>query len=58
MQRKTGARGLRSIVESALLDAMFEVPALKDVNRVILDADVIEGKGKVRYVQGERATQA
>ncbi|MBO5657941.1 MAG: ATP-dependent Clp protease ATP-binding subunit ClpX [Duodenibacillus sp.] len=58
MQRKTGARGLRSIVESALLDAMFEVPALKDVNRVVLDADVIEGKGKVRYVQGERAKQA
>ena len=40
--RKTGARGLRSIVEDALLDAMFEVPARSDVGKVVVAADTIE----------------
>ncbi len=40
--RKTGARGLRSIVEDALLDAMFEVPARNDVGKVVVSANTIE----------------
>ena len=42
MERKTGARGLRSIVEAALLDAMFEVPAKPEIGRVVLDKATIE----------------
>ncbi|MGF7452724.1 ATP-dependent protease ATP-binding subunit ClpX [Pasteurella bettyae] len=41
LARKTGARGLRSIVESALLDTMYDLPSLKDLTKVIVDEDVI-----------------
>ncbi|MEJ5212094.1 MAG: ATP-dependent Clp protease ATP-binding subunit ClpX, partial [Burkholderiales bacterium] len=41
LQRKTGARGLRSILEHALLDIMFELPSKKDVTKVVVDEDVI-----------------
>lgn len=43
MQRGTGARGLRSIIEKSLLDVMFEVPGKDDVRRVVIDDDVING---------------
>jgi len=45
MERKTGARGLRSIVENALLETMYELPSMKDAKTVMVDAEVInEGK--------------
>jgi ATP-dependent Clp protease ATP-binding subunit ClpX len=43
LKRGTGARGLRSIIESRLLDIMFEAPGRKDIQRVVIDADVING---------------
>lgn len=45
MERKTGARGLRSIVERCLLDTMYQLPDLKDVKKVVINQSVIE-KGK------------
>ncbi|WP_392558380.1 ATP-dependent protease ATP-binding subunit ClpX [Orbus mooreae] len=42
MVRKTGARGLRSIVENILLDVMYDLPSLKNVNKVVVDRDTIE----------------
>ena len=44
LKRKTGARGLRSILEKALLDTMFDLPSLEGVAQVIIDADVIKGQ--------------
>ena len=44
MERRTGARGLRSILEDALLDIMYELPSLQDVSKVVVDDDVIDGK--------------
>ncbi len=44
LKRGTGARGLRSIIESRLLDVMFETPGRTDIRRVVIDADVIQGK--------------
>ena len=44
IQRKTGARGLRSIVEAILLDTMFELPQLDGVSEVVVDKDVVEGR--------------
>ncbi len=41
--RKTGARGLRSIMESILLDTMFDLPSLKDVEEVVISPEVVEG---------------
>lgn len=61
MQRKTGARGLRSIVESSLLDAMFEVPAKPEVGTVKLEieGDVKEGNVRAELIEGPRtAVQA
>tara|TARA_X000001036_G_scaffold193636_1_gene182597 strand:- start:552 stop:1829 length:1278 start_codon:yes stop_codon:yes gene_type:complete len=43
MERKTGARGLRSILESVLLDIMYDLPSEKEVSKVILDESVIKG---------------
>jgi len=46
MERKTGARGLRSILEQVLLDTMYDLPSLEDLSKVIVDEDVIENKSK------------
>ncbi|MDH5545355.1 MAG: ATP-dependent Clp protease ATP-binding subunit ClpX [Gammaproteobacteria bacterium] len=46
MDRKTGARGLRSILEHVLLDIMYELPSMKDVSKVVLDEDTIAGKSE------------
>ncbi|MFC3094712.1 ATP-dependent protease ATP-binding subunit ClpX [Alteromonas sediminis] len=44
MQRKTGARGLRSIVEAVLLDTMYDLPAMENVSKVVIDETVIKGE--------------
>jgi ATP-dependent Clp protease ATP-binding subunit ClpX len=44
--RKTGARGLRSIMETVLLDSMYKIPSLDNVSKVIIDAAVIEGESE------------
>jgi ATP-dependent Clp protease ATP-binding subunit ClpX len=46
MQRKTGARGLRTILEGVLLDTMYDLPSLKGVQKVVVDESVIEGHNK------------
>ena len=46
MTRKTGARGLRSIIENALMDTMYELPSMTDVSEVIVTQDVIEQGAK------------
>ena len=45
-ERKTGARGLRSIMESVLLETMYRIPSLDNVSKVIIDAAVIEGESE------------
>ena len=44
IDRKTGARGLRSILEGILLDTMFDLPGMDGVDEVMIDKDVIEGR--------------
>src|SRR3569833_1905347 len=46
IMRKTGARGLRSILEGILLETMFELPTLSGVQEVVITADVVEGKAR------------
>ncbi len=46
MERKTGARGLRSILEAVLLDTMFKVPSEKGVSKVVIDGSVIRGESE------------
>jgi ATP-dependent Clp protease ATP-binding subunit ClpX len=55
--RKTGARGLRSIMEGILLDAMFELPGLSGVEDIVVNREVVEKGLKPLYVHGERADE-
>lgn len=50
MQRKTGARGLRTIVENVLLDTMYEIPSAKGVSKVVIDKLVIDGENSPYFV--------
>jgi ATP-dependent Clp protease ATP-binding subunit ClpX len=52
--RKTGARGLRSILESILLDTMFELPSMRGVEEVVVSADVVEGRARPLQIYSER----
>ncbi|KAG0295898.1 hypothetical protein BGZ96_010699 [Linnemannia gamsii] len=53
IRRKTGARGLRSILEQALLDTMYELPMTKGVSKVIIDENMIAGEGKPLLIYEE-----
>jgi ATP-dependent Clp protease ATP-binding subunit ClpX len=46
MERKTGARGLRTILETVLLDTMYDLPSMADVAKVVIDDSVISGDAK------------
>ena len=46
LKRKTGARGLRTIVESVLLDTMYDLPSQENVSKVVVDESVIERKSE------------
>ena len=50
LERQTGARGLRAIVEETLLDVMFEVPGRDEIAQVLVDADAIRGQANVTMV--------
>ncbi|MBQ8310398.1 MAG: ATP-dependent Clp protease ATP-binding subunit ClpX [Clostridia bacterium] len=53
LERNTGARGLRSILESAMTDIMYEIPSREDVIRVEITPECIRGEGKCKYVLKE-----
>lgn len=50
MERKTGARGLRSILEHALLDTMYDLPSLDNVEKVVIDDSCIKGEGDPLFI--------
>ena len=52
--RKTGARGLRSIMEGILLDSMFELPTLEGVVEIVVNGEVVEGNATPLYIYEER----
>ncbi len=54
IERKTGARGLRSIMEAILLETMFDLPGLDGVQEVVISSDVAEGKARPLYIYSER----
>src|SRR5690606_38721006 len=55
LERDTGARGLRSIVEDALQDVMYEIPSRDDVAKVIVTAETVRGHGAPRVVTRDEA---
>jgi ATP-dependent Clp protease ATP-binding subunit ClpX len=54
LERKTGARGLRSIIEAALLDVMFDLPSTTNVKKVVVDESCIVGEGKPLLIYEEQ----
>ncbi len=58
MERKTGARGLRSIMEGILLDTMFDLPSLEGVEEVVISKQVVEGTARPLYIYADRAPDA
>ncbi|MBM3952126.1 MAG: ATP-dependent Clp protease ATP-binding subunit ClpX [Rhodospirillales bacterium] len=54
VERKTGARGLRSIMEGILLETMFDLPGFTGVEEVVISAEVAEGKAQPLYIYAER----
>ncbi|MDP8915664.1 MAG: ATP-dependent Clp protease ATP-binding subunit ClpX, partial [Pseudomonadota bacterium] len=52
--RKTGARGLRSIMEGILLDTMFELPTYQGVEEVVVNAEVVEGRAQPLLIYSEK----
>jgi ATP-dependent Clp protease ATP-binding subunit ClpX len=51
--RKSGARGLRAIIEHVMLDVMYEVPSVSDVSEVTITEAVVEGTGLPEYQQAQ-----
>jgi ATP-dependent Clp protease ATP-binding subunit ClpX len=55
IDRKTGARGLRSIIEALLLDTMFDLPSLEGVEEVTISQQAVEGTARPLYSYAARA---
>jgi ATP-dependent Clp protease ATP-binding subunit ClpX len=58
IDRKTGARGLRSIMESILLDTMFDLPSLEGVEEIVISREVVEGSARPLYIYADRSDRA
>ncbi|MGK7861892.1 ATP-dependent Clp protease ATP-binding subunit ClpX [Falsiroseomonas sp. E2-1-a4] len=57
IQRRTGARGLRSIMEAILLSTMFDLPGLEDIEEVVVNREVAEGRASPLFIYGERPAE-
>ncbi len=55
IERKAGARGLRSIIEMLLLDTMFDLPGIEGVEQVVISKQVVEGTARPLYIYADRA---
>ena len=55
IERKTGARGLRSIMEAILLETMYELPGLEGVEEVVISNEVVEGQARPLHIYADRA---
>ncbi len=58
LKRKTGARGLRSIMENALIDTMFDLPTMDGVDKVVIDEHIVEEGAKPLLVYREKKASA
>jgi len=54
LERKTGARGLRSILESVLLDTMYELPSMENVTKVVIDENMVAGDAKPLLIYADQ----
>ena len=57
IERKTGARGLRSIMETILLDTMYDLPGMDGVEEVVISKEVVDGEAKPLLIYADRAAE-
>ena len=57
IERKTGARGLRSIMEAILLDTMYDLPSLEGVEEIVINKEVVEGRAEPLYIYSDRKNE-
>ena len=57
LDRKTGARGLRSIMEDILLDTMFDLPGQNDIQKIVISKEVIEGDAKPMLIYSDKRSK-
>ena len=57
LERKTGARGLRSIIENVLLETMYSIPSMDNVYKVVIDSAVIRGESEPLLVYENKEQQ-
>jgi ATP-dependent Clp protease ATP-binding subunit ClpX len=57
IERKTGARGLRSIMEGILLDTMFDLPSLEGVQEVVISDEVVNGNARPLYIYSDKSVE-
>jgi ATP-dependent Clp protease ATP-binding subunit ClpX len=55
IERKTGARGLRSIMEGILLDTMYDLPGMEGVEEVVISGEVVDGNAEPLYVHAKKS---
>tara|TARA_Y100000992_G_scaffold302072_1_gene274813 strand:- start:835 stop:2100 length:1266 start_codon:yes stop_codon:yes gene_type:complete len=58
MKRKTGARGLRTLLEKTLLDTMYDLPSSPEISKVVIDRTVIESSNKPLLIYGNKKSKA
>jgi ATP-dependent Clp protease ATP-binding subunit ClpX len=58
IERKTGARGLRSIMENILLDTMYDLPGMEGVEEVVISKEVVDGQAKPLLIYADREEKA
>ena len=58
ISRKTGARGLRSILESILLETMYELPSLEGVEEIAVNGEVVEGRSQPLYIYADKLEES
>ena len=58
LERKAGARGLRSILEHALIDIMFDLPSVPNLSKVVVDDGVISGESQPLLIYADQARTA
>lgn len=58
LKKKTGARGLRNVMENALIPIMFEIPSCKDIKEIIITKEVIRGEGDATFIEKKQKKTA
>ena len=57
MKRKTGARGLRTLIESILLNTMYDLPSQEDISKVVIDKNVVDSDTEPLMIYKSKATK-